>query len=535
MNKHHSIPALYPGESTIKDILVFCDGSGKDGSVKEENCTNVGRLYKLFKSKDRPGSAGLSAFGSLTSRPREIIYIPGVGSGPITNPANLLARLFGTTIVQTILDAYSHIAKHYEEGDDIYLFGYSRGAFAVRKVASLIHRVGIIRNTNQLLKLWDQYERPVPWDPVTSQPTSIPIKALVVWDTVGAIHSPPNLSAMNTRILGMPKKELPPNVQHAFHVVAFHENRRLFRVTLFELQSADHPCRLKEVWFPGAHSDVGGGGSKEVGLPDVSLAWVIGELQAICTLAIPHEKLQYPLELKKLAPSDAYHESPPWKRLVDKCEPRLRLFTPSSLVHETVLYLRNAILFALDPRPQPTPHVLTIKDLDSIGWDIKACIVARNAFETLKQVNACAQEKLKEQAASYRSRFSSLYMPRTRKSTGVSQVEGDNEHLPRSRRTSTASQGFHEAPTPLPPNAPLGNARLRAESHAVPRSRHTPPGEPVPRRTPSVTSQSARSDVFSGGVVAFREPTSKGMYSPKLDPLYMRLGGSRRVAAMKSV
>ncbi|CAE6486873.1 unnamed protein product [Rhizoctonia solani] len=417
--RYHSFQSGIGPHLTGKYILVFCDGTGKDGKQSStDSKTNVWKLYQLALSTGVNSQAEWGPIKPSTLRQREIMYLPGVGSGSNRNPYNLLVRLFGSTIVDNIVEVYLHIAKHYEAGSQVYLFGYSRGAFITRKVASLIYRIGIIRKREEVLKLWDRHEQSVPWNFIESPPrgSAIRIQALVVWDTVGLIRSVEPKSKMEADILGMSDEELPPNVNHAFHVVAFHENRKLFRVTLFQ-PNPESETKLKEVWFPGSHSDVGGGDTKRVGLSDISLIWIIGELQNACALPIAHDKLDYPTDIQKLSPSDAYHESPKWKRVVDKCETRLRLLSRSSLVHETVFYLKSSMPAQLDPRPKDKPQMLTIHDLGAIQWDIKASLVMRSAFETLKHANAMAQQKRKEQAASYRSRVNSQYAPDTPRSS----------------------------------------------------------------------------------------------------------------------
>lgn len=503
--RYHSILSVY-SPLTGKDILVFCDGTGKDGTSAKGDPTNIWQLYKLAISPESQGPSGSPATnGILPSRQKEIVYLPGVGAGTRKNPLNLLSRIFGTTIVDNILAAYLHVAKHYVAGDHIYLFGYSRGAFVARKVASLIYRIGIIRDKEEVLNLWGRYEQPVPWNLVNSGPrsTMIPIKSLVVWDTVGAIHPGPNQKRMEKDILDMPDDELPLNVKHAFHVVAFHENRRLFRVTLFDPRS--DPKKLKEVWFPGAHSDVGGGGSKKSGLPNISLAWVIGELQATCSLTISNDQLDYPVEIENLAPSNAYHESPPWKRIVDKCETRLPLLKPTSLVHETVLYLRNLVSTNLDPRFKPTADMLTVNDLGPIGWNIKACLVARNKFEILKQANAHAKKKLKEQAAHYRNRISSMYMPGTSRppATAISKVSDSHEYMLRSRSPGSIVQT--PEPSTLRPatHAHTTNSRSQVKSHD-PRAYNNLPSQAV---TPVMMPQTSRNQVTPLGITSRTNPS----------------------------
>ncbi|CAE6482630.1 unnamed protein product [Rhizoctonia solani] len=95
-------------------------------------------------------------------------------------------------------------------------------------------------------------------------------RCIGVWDTVGAVYSP--VFRLKQNVIGTPDTEFPPNLVYAFHALAFHENRMRFRVNLFERPAKN--TFLKQVWFPGSHSDVGGGG-KEPDLPKISLLWLL--------------------------------------------------------------------------------------------------------------------------------------------------------------------------------------------------------------------------------------------------------------------
>ncbi|CAE6503826.1 unnamed protein product [Rhizoctonia solani] len=322
---------------------------------------------------------------------------------------------------------------------------------------------------------------------------------------------------MGADILGMSDKELPPNVNNAFHVVAFHENRKLFRVTLFQPDSKQEN-KLKEVWFPGAHAEVGGGDVKKAGLPNISLIWIIGELQAACSLPISHDDLDYPIDIESLAPSDAYHDSPKWKRLVDKCETRLGLLHQSSLVHETVLYLKNSMPDHLDPRSKLKSQMLTINDLGSIKWDIKASLVARSAFESLKHANAMAKQKLQVQAAHYRSRVNSLYQSHTPRSsiTSIDQILDTNERIPQARRSTIAGNKPPELSTPLSPTPPKITTRYRVGSHVPAGSHSFMPRQAARPEPTSDAHSSARRGTHPVGVLAFQESVPR--YWHPLDP-----------------
>ncbi|CEL61112.1 putative protein YEL023C OS=Saccharomyces cerevisiae (strain ATCC 204508 / S288c) GN=YEL023C PE=4 SV=1 [Rhizoctonia solani AG-1 IB] len=519
--RYHSFRSGSGVDLTGKDILVFCDGSGKDGRTGSENKTNVWKLYKLALARENTDEVGWGPIRRSTLRQHEIVYLPGVGSGSNRNPYNLLVRLFGSTIVDNILDAYLHVAKHYEARSNIYLFGYSRGAFVVRKVASLIYRIGIIRDKEEVLRLWDSHERPVAWNLINSPPrgTVIEIQAVVVWDTVGAIRSVHPKSKMEADILGMPDEELPPNVNHALHVVAFHENRKLFRVTLFQPDSKQL-VKLKEVWFPGAHADVGGG-DVNAGLPNISLIWIIGELQASCSLFICHHDLDYPTEIQGLSPSDAYHESPKWKRLLDKCENRLALLRKSSLVHETVLYLKNSMPDYLDPRANSRSPILTISDLGLIGWDIKTSLVPRNDFELQKHTYAKDKKRNQDRTALDRGRVNSLQLPRALgpSMAGTAQTQGSDRHAQQSRKPNIVGDVPRNASGPSPLIPYKTSTRHRAGSHAIARTQIPVLSQTNAHKLTSDTRRTARHEAPSGGVLAFQESTPGARGPPQPGPL----------------
>ncbi|KAJ1308161.1 hypothetical protein OPQ81_003877 [Rhizoctonia solani] len=307
-----------------KDIMIFMDGTGKDGRIDPVGDynppTNVWRLYKLVETVPK----------ERFKRKRACLYIPGIGSARNDFAIKRwLIQVYGSRIVDQVMEAWDYIYINYRPGDRIYLFGYSRGAFAARKVASLLNRLGLSDAGRNFLQKWRQCERPLPWIPELTPSNPIPVECIGVWDTVGAVYSP--VFRLKQNIIGTSDNELPSNVRRALHALAFHENRMRFRVNLFE--GCGEGILLKQVWFPGSHSDVGGGG-KEPDLPSISLLWLLGELKP--HVDIDDSKMLYP-DIKRLKPSDAYHESK-WKRLIDQCETRLdsNALRKNDLVHVSV-------------------------------------------------------------------------------------------------------------------------------------------------------------------------------------------------------
>ncbi|GAB1527573.1 hypothetical protein RhiTH_010749 [Rhizoctonia solani] len=329
------------------EIIVLCDGTGKNGHI-DHDPTNVFLLRVGAESKGIP---------------------------------KYLALVFGKTIVEMVIKAYMFIAERYKPGDVVCIFGYSRGAFVARKVAGLLHRIGVVGCESELLAQWQRREKPVPWERIKDTRHSVPVKCLGVWDTVGAIYSSPDCEEKD--LLGMPDSELPPNVKLALHVLAYHENRKRFRVTLFKPNN-DSDLRepyVRQIWFPGAHSDVGGGGEKPTDLPKISLIWMVGELRGFMDIPDDEKKLKYPL-LNNLEPSDAYNDSPAWKRAVDKFETRLdsKALQPTAKVHQTLRDIKQEM-----KRAHGTHRQLTFSDLLALKWNIQTGLVQCNTLERLKQ------------------------------------------------------------------------------------------------------------------------------------------------------
>lgn len=202
--------------SKFTNLVVFIDGTGNNDFKKSvEEQTNVARLWHACE--------GLST----DEVSQNVIYKPGVG----TRRGELLrGQVRGAYLSDRVNEAVSwldnevKIAKEDGRIPRIYLFGFSRGAYAVRWLATK-----------------------VPYE----------IEVLGVWDTVKATLTGPNVDVA------------PQNVKRAFHAMAIDEHRGLFDVTHFR-----NSPQAVEVWFPGCHSDVGGG-YKEADLSYAPLNWMV--------------------------------------------------------------------------------------------------------------------------------------------------------------------------------------------------------------------------------------------------------------------
>ncbi|QRV72251.1 hypothetical protein RhiJN_00265 [Ceratobasidium sp. AG-Ba] len=289
-----------------RQIVILCDGTGKNGEFdhsRDQPTTNIWQLYQAIQPVDDD----------------YVEYLPGVGAeNEKATTSDLLARTFGHTAVHSIRKIYLTIAREYKDGDCLSLFGYSRGAFIVRKVASLIGAFGLITDQALFDKYWKSIEHKLPGKrnpPRPKDPRRIPISCLGVWDTVGAVR--PLVIRETLNLLTLPDNDLPDIVQSAFHAVAYHENRKLFDVALFD-GPATEKQRFKQTCFPGSHSDVGGGGEElkraRNPLPELTLRWMMDNMPA----AINRRTIKLATEIPTTHRlSSAFHTSPAWKRIPD--------------------------------------------------------------------------------------------------------------------------------------------------------------------------------------------------------------------------
>jgi uncharacterized protein (DUF2235 family) len=256
----------------MKRLVVCCDGTWQlpdQTWLGSDSPTNVARLSERVANFD----------GTI---PQVIWYDQGVGTG------NLLDRvrggLTGYGLDENIARAYRFLVGNYVPGDEIFLFGFSRGAYTVRSLAGMIRKCGIVRrdkvvNYATVLDLYRDDQHPDEPEPTEfrekfSVSTAVPLKFIGVWDTVGALGIPLTAFAdLNKRRYQFHDTELSGTVQYAYHALAIDERRKPFSPTLWT--SAPKPGQtLEQVWFPGTHSDVGGGFASR-GLPEIALTWMI--------------------------------------------------------------------------------------------------------------------------------------------------------------------------------------------------------------------------------------------------------------------
>ena len=287
--------------------IAFCADGTWDTSASH---TNVYRFYKAL----------------LVSGEQIPLYDDGVGADG--NPiVKLIGGAFGTGLWQKIKDGYAKISHVYEAGDSVFLFGFSRGAYTARSLAGMIAAAGLpTKNfTNNLVQIAFDAYRAGPGDlrkqklqqlsdcemePVPS------IEMVGVWDTVGSLGIPSAIGAVDPVAYGFLDTSLNPKIKHGYHALAIDERRAQFPATLWDAPAGPNQT-LEQVWFTGAHSDVGGGepidGAGKTALSDITLSWMMEKASNLGLQFDPDAQKQYSCPANPECALDIFHES--WKIL----------------------------------------------------------------------------------------------------------------------------------------------------------------------------------------------------------------------------
>ena len=285
-----------------KRLVLFYDGT--NNTPKDR--TNVWRTHELLAAHDARGVPQIKK------------YIKGVG----TNTGQIVrGSIFGKGVIDRICEGYEWLVENYDKGAEIYVFGFSRGAFSARSLVQMIASCGLLRQATlsefSVSDMFARYEAiskgkahaiwrlryykkdlPSGWTPNAvdqllldnSKVRVVKVRMAGLWDTVGAMgkDAVKNHGAQT-------QKSAAHNVrptraqQYGYHAVAIDEHRPMFDVTLWRtfVEEGKEESTLKRYakyyeqrWFVGAHSDVGGGYNDDR-LPDLSLAWMQSKASAL--------------------------------------------------------------------------------------------------------------------------------------------------------------------------------------------------------------------------------------------------------------
>lgn len=263
-----------------KRIIICCDGTWNSPEDEHERSSGPTNVIKL--------SRAILPFDDKSQKHQITYYLAGVGTGGLLD--KIKGGAFGEGLSANIKDAYLFLINNYREGDELWFFGFSRGAYTARSLIGLIKNSGLLKKeyASSLDEAYDLYRG----RSNATRPNSATAKAfkeqygwqpditfLGVWDTVGSVGIPDYiLSHLLKDRWNFHDVQLSSIVQNAYHAVSIDEERGDFKPSLWEKDPDNHNPNqvMEEVWFSGAHSDVGGGyPEKEAGLSNIALKWVI--------------------------------------------------------------------------------------------------------------------------------------------------------------------------------------------------------------------------------------------------------------------
>ncbi len=272
-----------------------------------------------------------------------VLYLPGVGSSYKLD--QYLGGAFGLGLVQSLMTAYKFLVANYDDGDSIILFGFSRGGFAARSLASMLHFPGLLRRGF----MYDRYDyagylyvihsraQAAGRDPMseyceTFGPHSrratlkdaaedfrsalswapVEVAFLGVFDTVGSLGREGLRAPGSNHNL-----QLSPAVLVARQALAIDEHRLTFEPEIWKapapIVSSDASDRVKQVWFEGAHSDIGGGAIDFNSLSNTTLLWMLLEAHKHAGLEVAYSRaLEYEVDFVKPSYSHDVHRSLKW-------------------------------------------------------------------------------------------------------------------------------------------------------------------------------------------------------------------------------
>ncbi len=248
----------------MKRLLICSDGTWN--TPESRNVTNVANMARAIKPRSADGTEQV------------VFYDWGVGTDDKLD--SLSGGAIGAGIDKNIKDAYRFLVHNYQPGDELWFFGFSRGAYTVRSCIGLLRNCWLLdkAKTELIDKAYHIYRTKWHADADNAlqfrEPNALPVtvKFLGVWDTVGALGIPLSMfKSMDEDRYQFHDTTISSTVENAYHALAIDEKRKPFAPTIWH--TAKDRERTEQSWFAGVHSDIGGG-YREAGLSHIALQWM---------------------------------------------------------------------------------------------------------------------------------------------------------------------------------------------------------------------------------------------------------------------
>jgi uncharacterized protein (DUF2235 family) len=285
----------------MKNLILCLDGTWSNADSPAPH-TNIAIIAEIID----PSPAG--------GAEQRVYYDAGVGTGGVLD--RILGGAFGRGLSANTLAAYRFLSQFYRPGDNIYVFGFSRGAFTARSLCGFIGACKGLLLPNSLHKLeaaW-RYYRTNPaarnkfehYQDIEQSVHDAYVNCLGIWDTVGALGIPSTwFQHFNNKRYAFHDTEISFLVKHAFHAIAIDEKRNPFAPSLWARPKKPiYDQIVEQVWFPGVHSNVGGS-YPDTDLADLTLRWMLGRVNAHTKLAFSAATLDYLLPDRPNRPDPA--------------------------------------------------------------------------------------------------------------------------------------------------------------------------------------------------------------------------------------
>ncbi|CUH53752.1 DUF2235 domain-containing protein [Shimia marina] len=278
-----------------RKLIICLDGTGNE---VEKNESNILRIYKCLKHDNQQLVYYEPGVGTLSTRP--------FARGYFSKIKLLLGLAAGLGLHQNVLHAYAFLCENYQDGDQLYFFGYSRGAYTARVLAGFINDFGLVAPhelhlVGPVFKAW----RKLHTDSTSKDYATLriseqffhmrhpSIRFLGLWDTVSSMIRIRLRWGSLIEFGSHSSVDENPSVKAVRHVLAIDETRRFFRHQFWKpgqkyygnrfKKKSDPPDQdVKQVWFAGTHTDVAGSVPEtEAGLAKITMQWMREELDAL--------------------------------------------------------------------------------------------------------------------------------------------------------------------------------------------------------------------------------------------------------------